>query len=101
MPVMSKEQASQTSNLQGGAHDPSDDKRQKIYLIKHVEINTSRLLLELQGQHNSFNFANTKSEHGNTWLQYVTAWRGTPTTARWRRRMHEQNYTPMVVERGQ
>ena len=39
MPVMSKEQASQTSNLQGGAHDPSDEnKRQKIYLIKHVEI---------------------------------------------------------------
>ena len=39
MPVMSKEQASQTSNLQGGAYNPSDkDKRQKIYLIKHVEI---------------------------------------------------------------
>ena len=31
---MSKEQASQMSNLQGGAQDPSDeDKRQKIYLI--------------------------------------------------------------------
>ena len=34
MPVMSKEQASQTSNLQGGVHDPSDEnKHQKIYLI--------------------------------------------------------------------
>ena len=34
MPVMSKEQASQMSNLQGGAQDPSDeDKCQKIYLI--------------------------------------------------------------------
>ena len=34
-----------------------------------IQINTSRLLLELQGQRNSsFNFVYAKNQHGNMWL---------------------------------
>ena len=44
MPVMSKEQASQMSNLQGGAHDPSDEDLKHVEIAIQVKENAKHLL---------------------------------------------------------